>query len=240
LLLSALPARARALLIPGLRDRALSEGTMLWDAGEPPDRIYFPSSGMISIVVPTRDGHGLEVGTIGQEAAVGCHDGLAPTTTVTRAIVQIAGTFTSIAVHEFVAAMKQSDELRRMVSVCRDWLLVQAQQTAVCNAIHSADARFSRWLLRASDATGSDVIGVTQEIVAEMLGVRRTTITLIAQNLQAAGIIKYRRGVITIRDRAALETAAGESYQAIGKRLWPSTVLAESERIASSSGSGSL
>lgn len=224
-LLSALPAVDRALLQPALHARGFQEGSILWDAGERADRIYFPVSGMISIVVPSKAGPGLEVGTVGREGAAGLHESLGRLPPMTRAIVLNAGTIVSIPSRDFAAALRQRSELAAVVSACNEWLLAQAQQIAVCNTLHSADARLGRWLVRAADATGSDMIMVTQERIAEMLGIRRTTVTLIAQNLQTAGLISYRRGRITIRDRAGLEAAACDCCRRLDRRHWPSVVI---------------
>jgi CRP-like cAMP-binding protein len=112
-----------------------------------------------------------------------------------------------------------------MAAVCNSWLLLQAQQIAACNAVHSADARFCRWLARASDVLSSEVIPVTQEAIAQALGIRRTTATLIAQQLQVKGAISYSRGRIVIRDRAALRAGACDCCHALGRARWPSELL---------------
>ncbi|MBI5110877.1 MAG: Crp/Fnr family transcriptional regulator [Rhodovulum sp.] len=233
--LAALSADARARLAPWLRDRPYREGHVLWERGERPERIYFPISGMISLVVPVKPGVALEVGNVGREGAVGFHDGSAELPAFAQAVMRVGGIVAHVPVREFAAAGRIDEELRRVEAMCRGWLLAQAQQSAVCNAVHSADARFSRWLSRVADATRSDVVPVTQEVAAEMLGLRRTTVTLIAQSLQTAGIIRYRRGVITIVDREALRGTACTCGHQLGRARWPSELLKEAAAPASNS-----
>ncbi|MBI5114206.1 MAG: Crp/Fnr family transcriptional regulator [Rhodovulum sp.] len=224
--LAALSPEAFGRLKPFLRERFFRDGHVLWKGGERPDRVYFPVSGMISLVVAAKPGAALEVGSVGRESAVGFDGGADAPTAPASGVVHASGTFVHMPAREFAAASRQSEELHRVELVCREWILAQAQQVAVCNAIHSADARFGRWLARAAEATGSDVVAVTQEVAAEMLGLRRTTVTLIAQNLQAAGIIRYQRGVITILDHTGLRGAACSCSASLGPSRWPSRLVA--------------
>jgi CRP-like cAMP-binding protein len=200
------------------------EGTALWDAGDQVHQIVFPVSGTISMRVPTKDGHGIEVAIIGHEGAVGFHDDVLPA--VTQAVVQAPGRFICIAAQAFAAAAQNDEEIRRLADICNGWLLLQSQQMAACNAIHAADARFCRWLLRASDALGADTVPVTQEAIAQAMGTRRTTVTLIAQHLQLRGAISYRRGRVAIRDRAGLQATACDCYHKLDSSRWPSVLLA--------------
>jgi CRP-like cAMP-binding protein len=222
-LLDAVSAKTLSKLNNQFRELDYPEGTALWEAGEQVRQIVFPVSGTISIRVPTRNGHGIEVATIGHEGAVGFHDGGLPA--VTQAVVQAPGRFMCIAAQAFAAAQKDED-IRRLADVCNGWLLLQSQQTAACNAVHAADSRFCRWLLRASDALGADIVLVTQEAIAQALGIRRTTVTLIAQQLQLRGAISYRRGRVAIRDRASLQAAACDCYHKLDRSRWPSELLA--------------
>lgn len=228
-LLAALPTAARELIEPHLRERVLREGAVLWDRGERPDRVCFPVSGSISMVVSSPTGAWLEVGTVGLEGAVGFDAGADAPPALSRAVVRMPGVFAQVPARDFAAAARESEELRLVEIACRDWLLAQAQQTALCNAVHSADARVCRWLLRTAEATGCDVVPATQEVVAELLGLRRTTVTLVAQTLQAAGIIRYRRGLITILDREKLRATCGCGAE-LGPGHWPSVVLAARRR----------
>jgi len=224
-LLAALSAEAARLLGSHVRETELREGTLLWDVGPDAGRIFFPSSGIISVRVPTGNGHGIEVATIGPEAAAGFHDGWAMVPVLTQGVVHSPGRFGIVSVEAYHAVAGECEELGRLAAACKGWMLAQSQRTAACNAAHSADARFCRWLLRTSDALGLDVVRVTQEAIAEALGIRRTTANLIAQQLQWKGTITCGRGKIAIRDRAALESAACDCYSLLGRSYWPSELL---------------
>jgi CRP-like cAMP-binding protein len=226
LLLRGLSAAASSLLHKHLRGREFDEGTVLWQAGHPAGLVFFPVSGIISIGVPTKDGHVIEVAMIGREGAAGFPDrsGLLPL--VTQAVTVAAGRFVSISAQAFAAAEYESEDIRRIAEVCTGWLLLQSQQMAACNAVHAAEARLCRWLLRASDALDAETISVTQEMIAHALGIRRTTATLIAQQLQLRGTISYSRGKILIRDRADLQAAACDCCRALSRAHWPSELLA--------------
>jgi CRP-like cAMP-binding protein len=224
-LLATLPPSTLSLLQRHFNRRKLAEGDVLWDAGETPEEIYFPRSGMISIRVPTRNGTGVEVGIVGHEAAAGFQYPSGSATSTTQGVVQIGGQFVSIAQDIFAAAAREDEALGRLTDRCHEWLLLQAQQIAACNTVHSADARFCRWLLRASDAVADETISATQETIAEALGVRRTTATLIAQRLQQAHVISYSRGRIAIRDRSALEAAACDCHTVLARANWPSELM---------------
>jgi CRP-like cAMP-binding protein len=228
LLLGGLPPAAASLLDRHLRRHDFDEGTVLWQAGQPAGLVFFPVSGVISIGVPTNDGHVIEVAMIGREAAAGFHDRSRMPPVVAQAVTLAAGRFMSISAQALAAAEQESEDIRRIAEVCTGWLLSQSQQTAACNAVHSAEARFCRWLLRASDALDTGTIAVTQEMIANALGIRRTTATLIAQQLQLRGTISYSRGRIAIRDRADLEAAACECHRVLARSYWPSERLRRS------------
>jgi CRP-like cAMP-binding protein len=224
-LLAELSPEALSLIHKYLREQDFDEGSVIWHAGLPAGQVFFPVSGMISIAVPTKDGHGIEVAVIGREGAAGLDDRSGMLPMVTQAVAQAPGRFISIAAQAFAAAERESEEIGHMAAACRRWLLLQSQQIAVCNAVHSAEARFCRWLLRASDALEAETVPVTQEMIAQALGIRRTTATLIAQQLQLRGTISYSRGKIALRDRAGLQAAACDCHHAFGRAHWPSELL---------------
>src|SRR5262249_49400320 len=180
-------------------------------------RSTFRRPAMISLLVTTGDGDMVETSSVGREGAVGVQCGNGPCLSFTRAIVQIGGNFWVISAPRFEAATSRSAELRELIFNYIETLWVEAQQNAACNAIHDGSARLCRWLLQCADRTGSDQVPLIQEFLAEMLGVRRTTVTLLAQELQKRGILRYSRGRITILDRAALEASACECYEVIRK-----------------------
>jgi CRP-like cAMP-binding protein len=223
--LTALSSNAFSVLEPHLRHRDFEEGSVLWEAGDQIDRVYFPLSGMVSIVLPVKDSSGIEVATVGREGAAGIDCGLGQAQSLTQGVVQIAGTFSYMSALQFANAARQNDEIDRVAAVCCNWLLAQSQQMAACNAVHSADARFCRWLLQSGERIDSDVVPSTQEAIGRALGIRRTTVTLIAKGMQTAGIISYRRGKIVIRDRDRLRSAACDCCAALGRHNWPSERL---------------
>ncbi|MGB7037023.1 MAG: helix-turn-helix domain-containing protein, partial [Xanthobacteraceae bacterium] len=155
-----------------------------------------------------------ETSSVGHEGAVGLQSGLGHRVAVTRAIVQIGGKFSVLPASRLENAAARSPALRELIVRHIETLWAEAQQNAACNAIHDGSSRLCRWLLQCADRIGSNQLLLTQEFLAEMLGVRRTTVTLLAQELQKKGIVRYSRGRITILDRARLEAGACECYGA--------------------------
>jgi CRP-like cAMP-binding protein len=223
LLLAALAPEVAGLFHKHLCEHEFDEGTVLWHAGHAAGLVFFPVSGFISIGVPTKDGHVIEVAVIGREGAVGFEDRAGAL--MTQAVTHAPGRFLSISAQAFAAAAQESEDIRRIAEVSTGWLMLQSQQMAACNAVHSAEARFCRWLLRASDALAEEKVPVTQEMIAQALGIRRTTATLIAQQLQMRGAIAYSRGKIAIRDRSALQAAACDCHRVLARSYWPSELL---------------
>lgn len=214
-LLAALPSDSLVLLEPDLKQVMLPQGVVCFDPGDPINQVYFPHSGMISCLVTTGDGEMVETSSVGREGAVGLQSGLGHRVSFTRAMVQIAGKFSVIPASRFEHAAGRSAALRDLIIRYTEMLWAEAQQNAACNAIHDGAARLSRWLLQCSDRIGSNQLTLTQEFLADMLGVRRTTVTLLAQELQKEGILRYSRGRISILDRGRLEDRACECYGAI-------------------------
>jgi CRP-like cAMP-binding protein len=225
LVLAGLTPDVASLLHKHLCAHEFDEGTVLWHAGHPAGLVFFPVSGIISIGVPTKDGHVIEVALIGREGAVGFGD-RSGTLPMTQAVTRAAGRFMSISAHAFAAAALESEAIRQIAEISTGWMLLQSQQMAACNAVHGAEARFCRWLLRASEALDTETVAVTQEMIAHALGIRRTTATLIAQQLQMRGTISYSRGKIAIRDRAGLVAAACDCCRVLSRAHWPSELLA--------------
>jgi CRP-like cAMP-binding protein len=213
--LAALPASDFALLAPHLRTAPLQHGAMLHEAEGEIAHVYFPQSGMISLVVVMRSGATIETATVGRGGAIGTAAGLGSRCAFGRAVVQLAGTAARIPVSSFQAATDESPTLRALVVRYNDLLIGQIQQSVACNALHSLEARLSRWLLQTHDCVDGDTLPLTQEFLGQMLGVRRTTVTIAARLLQAAGLISYRRGHIHLVDRRGLEGLACECYAAV-------------------------
>lgn len=211
-LLAALAPEDLALLAPHLRDVSFKLGVLLQEAGDPVKQIYFPRSGMISLLAVMEAGNGVETATVGREGAVGIISGLLGGSATGRAVVQLEGVFTQVAVAPFQNAVSQSPGIRDLVRRYSDAQMTMVYQVAGCNALHPVAARLSRWILQTRDRNDSDVFPMTQEFLSEMLGVRRTTVTLLANELQDLGLISYRRGKIEIVDRGRLERKACECY----------------------------
>lgn len=214
-LLSLLPRDQMDLIMPHMTTKQLPQGQVLLEAGEEFDQIYFPHSGMLSLLVVLRDGKAIEVATVGREGVVGAMAGLVLYKSSVRVVVQLAMAATRITAAQFRKAAHHSDAVRDLCLRYNDVLLLQARVTAACNAVHPVEARFSRWLLQSADRAESDTVELTQDFLAEMLGVRRTSVTDVASQIQKLGLITYSRGVIRIIDRKALEGYACECYQTL-------------------------
>jgi CRP-like cAMP-binding protein len=210
LFLTALPARDFALVQPMLQPVELRQGDVLQEPGQRVNEVVFVQSGLISLLTPMQDGAAIEIATLGRESVLGVLAALGSHRSTARATVQIAGAALTVRVNDFREAVDKSRTLRHLVLLSSELAVAQMQQIAACNALHSAEQRLCRWILQVRDRTDSDVIQLTQDFLAQMLAVRRPTVTLIAQSLQNAGLIRYRRGRITIADREGLEKLACE------------------------------
>jgi CRP-like cAMP-binding protein len=220
-LASLLPADL-GLLLPHLRFVDLPQETVLFEFGGTVNRVFFPHNGIVSLVVELASGDMIEAAMIGREGAVGGLSALDTNISVSRAIMQVAGA-ASVVEPEIVRRLAdQSLAFRTTLIKHEQILLAQSQQSAACNAAHTLEARLSRWLLRCRDLIGSDDIALTQEFVAQMLGVRRTSVSIVANTLQQAGLIKYKRGHIRLLDLEGLRDSACECYgtvKALSDRL---------------------
>jgi CRP-like cAMP-binding protein len=214
-LLRSLAPADLAALQPHLRKAELKRGVVLHRPREVIERVYFPLSGMISLLVVMRTGEAIETAVIGREGVAGGSVASGEGESYGQAIVQIAGRALEISSKPFVQACRERAGLRALVNRYQGLILLQSQQSAACHALHSVEARFCRWLLQAQDVVESQVIELTQEFLAHMLGVQRTSVTLSAHKLQDAGLIEYARGRITIRDRAGVEECACECHAVI-------------------------
>jgi CRP-like cAMP-binding protein len=214
LLISLLPEDLDALR-PHLQPVDMALGTVLFETGDPIDRVYFPYTGLISLVVSLSTGQMIETGIVGRDSLVGTYSALDGKIAINKAIVQMAGVITVLPVAQLRSLAEASLGFRTTLVRHEQFMLVQAQQSAACNAVHPLEARLSRWLLRCRDLTGSDNLDLTQEFLGQMLGVQRSTVSVVASTLQKAGLIRYRRGHIHIVDAAGLRDAACECYAAV-------------------------
>ena len=199
-------------LSTGLTSVALEKGALLYEPGDDVDLIYFPHNAVISLMTLMQSGEAIESATVGREGAVGLSAGIYPRQSLSRAIVQVAGSASRITAAQLHQACRQSERLRFLIDRHAEALFGHAIQSVACNALHSVEARFCRWLLCCHDRIDSDRVSLTQEFLADMLGVQRTTVTVVARTLQAAGLIRYSRGVVDILDRAGLEAITCECY----------------------------
>jgi CRP-like cAMP-binding protein len=214
-LLAALPRADIELLGPAMTVVSLEVGIVLNEPGEEPDRVHFPHSGMISLLAVMADGKAVETATVGREGVVGAMAGLGLHVPLTRAVVQTPLVASRIAAAHFRRAVQASPLMRELIVRYNDVLLGQVQVTAACNALHPIQKRLARWILQTRDRIDTDTVPLTQELLSEMLGVRRSSVSEIARRLQTSGLIRYSRGSIEIVDRRALEAAACECYGVI-------------------------
>jgi CRP-like cAMP-binding protein len=217
-LLALLEPADYALLSPHLSTASFASGAVLQEQEAPVARVYFPMSGLVSLLSVMEDGREIETAAVGRDGSVGAFVGLGRWNAFTRATVQIPATCAVITESHFRAAVGRSERIRDLILRFKEALLGQVQQTAACNALHPLEARLARWLLQAHDLTDGRELPLTQESIAKMLGVRRTSVTLVAHRLQTDGLIRYRRGSIAILERAKLEEEACECYRAIRRR----------------------
>jgi len=216
--LAALSPEDFSLLARDLKEIRLKQGEVLQERTDEIEQVYFPLSGMISLLAVMKNGTAVEIATIGREGVVCAMVGLGARTAASRAIVQLEGTFARITASKLRAAARQSSAIRELLARYGELLMATISQTAGCNALHPIEARLSRWLLQTRDRSDDDRLSLTQEFLSQMLGVRRTTVTMTARTLQARGLIKYSRGRMEIVDRAGLEKNACECYGFIRHR----------------------
>jgi len=223
-LLEALPAWDYSLIAPLLAAVDLERGRLLYDPGDRIDTVYFPVDGVISLMTLMENGAAIESATIGREGALGLMAAVAPRQSLSRAIVQTPTRAVRIGAAQLHEAWEKSPRIKDLVDRHNEALFGHAIQSVACNALHSVEARFCRWLLTCHDRISTNTVALTQEFLADMLGVQRTTVTAVARGLQEKGAIRYRRGVVDIIDRSILEQVACECYGVIRKtyeRLLP-------------------
>ena len=215
-LLAVLAPREFEVLAPHLEIVRLKRGRVLFEPGEDVTITYFPCQRtMASLLIVTRDGREVEAATIGREGAVGGIVSQGDKPAFGRAVVQIEGEALCIPTSHLEAAKMGSTRFADLFARYSDALLAQMMQGVACNALHRADERCARWLLASHDRAGDAIIHLTQESLAEMLGVQRTTVTGVTSDLAARGLIRTHRGRVEIVDRPGLERAACECYAAV-------------------------
>jgi CRP-like cAMP-binding protein len=212
-LLASLSHEDFQLLIPHLSSVQLAQGAVLAEPGVTIDHAYFPSSGAVSLLVVMRDGKAIETGTVGREGVVGAMSGIGPCKWQVRAIAQLPMFAGKIDSTEFRKAASSSKAIADLCLRSNEGLLTQARIGAACNAVHRLEARFCRWLLQTRDAAESDTIMLTHDFLAQILGVRRTSVTEVANTIEAMGAIICSRGAIKISDLEVVKALSCECYQ---------------------------
>ncbi len=213
LLLDTLSPKVRDLLIGASKFVDLPLKMMLHEQAQMPTFGYFVCSGMGSVVVTMPEGGTAEIGLIGREGIVGAMHILGPTPAPGQCFVQMEMTAYRIRLDDMRALFQENEELRTFMLEFVQQQMVTLGQIAACNKLHQAEQRLARWLLMARDRSDRDTMTMTQEFLADMLGTRRTTVTLVAGSLQRRGLIEYRRGKVTVLDRTGLEQAACDCYR---------------------------
>jgi CRP-like cAMP-binding protein len=213
-ILDALQPSERQRILSFSTPMVLDVKTVLFEPGQPITEIYFPLDGVISLVTPLVGGAIVEVATVGNEGIVGVP--IAPQGALAvRAITQVAGRSLRMASERFLTEIDHDGQFGQLVGRYLLALFGQIAQAAACNRLHSNEERLSRWLLMSHDRVGVDEFAITHEFLGQMLGSRRATVTLSAGLLQAAGLIRYQRGHVTILDREGLEAVSCECYGVI-------------------------
>jgi len=211
-ILAALPERDFDRLRPHLDSVELPLGTAIYEAGSRVRQLYFPTSGIVSLLQVMADGASAEIAVVGSEGVVGIAMFMGGETTPSRAVVQSAAHAHALSADVLKMEFARGGMLQYLLLRYTQALITQMSQTAVCNRHHSVEQQLCRWLLMSIDRLGNNELIMTQELIANMLGVRREGVTAAASELQRAGCIHYVRGRIEVIDRAKLEQRACECY----------------------------
>jgi CRP-like cAMP-binding protein len=202
-------------LFPHLELTELVLGQVLYESGDTLRHVYFPTDSIVSLLYVMEDGSSAEISIVGNEGVLGVSLFMGGESTPSRAIVQSAGTAYRLPGQRLKDEFNRHTELQGLLLRYTQSLLTQMAQTAVCNRHHSIDQQLCRWLLLSLDRLASNQLVMTQELIADMLGVRRESVTDAAGKLQKRGVIQYQRGHITVLDRPQLEQICCECYSVV-------------------------
>ncbi len=214
-LLAALPEVEYQRLAPQLEPYALPLGLVLYESGTQLNNVYFQTAGIVSLLYVMENGSSAEIAVVGSEGVVGVSLFMGGQHTTGRAVVQSSGHAYRLRAGYMMQEFERGGYLQQVLLRFTQALITQMAQTAVCNRHHSIDQQLCRWLLLSLDRLPGNQINMTQELIANMLGVRREGVTVAASKLQSAGLISYRRGLITVLDRPALEKRVCECYTVV-------------------------
>ncbi len=218
-LLAALPAAEFDRLVPHLELVPMPLGEALYESGGRLQHVYFPTTSIVSLLYVMEDGASAEIAVVGNEGILGISLFMGGETTPSRAVVQSAGVGYRLKSQLLKQEFNRGGEVMRLLLRYTQALITQMAQTAVCNRHHSVEQQLCRWLLLSLDRLSTHELTMTQELIANMLGVRREGVTEAAGNLQRAGLIRYRRGQIKVLDRPRLEQAVCECYAVVKKEF---------------------
>ena len=236
-LLAAIPATDRGILEPHAEFVELAQGRVLFEPEEDVVITHFPLTGtMAALVVTLEDGRTAEAASIGREGAIGGIVSAGHKPAFARAVTQIAGPALRVETARIEVAKRHSLVVRDLFARYADALLAQTLQSVVCNVFHPMQQRFARWLLTTQDRIASNDLPLTQEYLAQMLGVHRSTMIRVARSLQNDGVIRNARGRITVLNRAKLEKASCECYGAVARHYERILRLAEEQRVKNAKG----
>jgi CRP-like cAMP-binding protein len=225
-LLAQLPSAEMTRWLSHLELIEMPLGAVMYEAGDTLTHVYFPTTAIVSLLYVMEDGHSAEIAVVGNEGLVGISLFMGGESTPSRGVVQSAGRGYRLAATTMKKEFRGSSPVMHLLLRYTQALITQMAQTAVCNRHHSLDQQLCRWLLLSLDRLPGNQLNMTQELIANMLGVRREGVTEAALKLQRAGLIKYVRGHISILDRAGLEARSCECYAVVKKeydRLLPTT-----------------
>ena len=218
-LLLHLPASNLKRLMPELEQIRCERGQVLMDADSPLDHVFFPDSGVVSVVAVYADGSIIEMATIGREGCTGIQAVFGARTSSVRLLVQIPGSAARMSRAAFTRAMASVPQFRNLMLAYQQAFLEQVLVSVACNGAHSLKQRLARWLLTMRDRADDDALQITQNLLAEMLGVHRPSITNAARELERAGLIARGRRHVSILDRQGLMAASCECYQLVRARI---------------------
>jgi len=235
--LSALDAADLAALGPSLVEVVLARGDTVFEVGDTPDNVYFPSSAVLSVVTVMSDGRCVETATIGYESGVGLLDAATRDIARSRIFAQVAGSALRLPADVLRNRLRESPLLSQLLLRHVRANALQAEQCAACNVLHDIEARLAKWLLMTADRTGSSNFALTQDYMAVMTGTQRSTISTTAGALKRSGLVSYTRGQVTILDRAGLTRRACECYAEAREQFDGLRILRGEQELAAANAS---
>lgn len=241
ILLQTLNAADLAALEPHLRITSLERDAVLASPGDEIEKVYFPHSGIVSFMVGLDDGSMVQTLMVGADGVIGAAQALDNKTSVNKIVVQVARSASVIHRDHLRRVAQERPHVRNLFATHEQFVVADIQQTAACNARHSVEQRCARWLMRMRDLVGNE-LQITQEALADMIGVRRTSVSKLAMMLQDIGALRYQRGTITVVDAERLTSSACECHQSVRNnyetlfgRPWPRFDPREVKRFKPSS-----